>query len=245
MGDWLSPYIITRVAQRGVQLLSPSKMKNLESDNLFCIGSIAKLINAKSTALGTGISRVNTTLNSKANYLFVRGPRTGKVIESCGGKNPGIYGDPAIIMPRLYPGKRDSNGRSLLIRHLSHLDINVTLPERMDEGSIFAASAQELESFIDQLHCYEYVITSAMHCYILCHAYGIPAALVVFEDNKSAVAGDGIKYIDYAEGVGVEPISPNKIPSDLTNYDFSSIVKKIKITDKKIDEKFTQRYNSI
>ena len=77
-----------------------------------------------------------------------------------------------------------------------------------------------------------------MHCYILCHAYGVPAALVTFEGAESAVAGDGIKYIDYAEGVNVEAISPTIIPTNLNSYDFSKIVKNIKISDEKIDDVF-------
>ena len=206
--------------------------------NFVEIGSIGKFINKHSICVGAGISRNNTTLNPNATYLSVRGPKTGKVLESCGGQNPGIYGDPAIVMPKLYPKSKNKSERSLLVRHLSHLNFEITRPSDMDELSIFAASAKEIESFIDKIHDYKFVITSAMHCYILCHAYGVPAALVTFEGAESAVAGDGIKYIDYAEGVNVEAISPTIIPTNLNSYDFSKIVKNIKISDEKIDDVF-------
>jgi len=237
MGDWLSPYILSRVSQRGVQLISPSKMSKLESSNIVCVGSIAKFANDNSVVIGSGVSRADTELNPNAKYLSLRGPRTGQVLKTCGGNDPGIYGDPAIVMPRLYPKSRNHkyNGQSVLVRHFSHQDIDLSLPDGMDELSIMASTSNDIEFFIDELHHYDYVVTSAMHCYILCQAYGIPSALVVFETGEFAVAGDGMKYLDYAEGVGVEALPPISVPKNLSDYDFSKIVSDVKISDEKID----------
>ena len=151
-----------------------------------------------------------------------------------------MYCDPAIVMPKVYPKKTSNknSGRAVLVRHFSHSRIDLSLPENMDELSIMASSASDIEGFIDRLHLYDYVITSAMHCYILCQAYGIPAALVVFDGGEFAVAGDGMKYLDYAEGIGVEPLSPINVPKELSEYDFSKIVRNVRISDEKIEDMY-------
>lgn len=240
IGDWLSPYIVSRISQRDIQLISPSQMKKHSSQNIVCVGSVAKFVNDHSVVIGAGISRVNTQLNSNANYLSLRGPKTGQVLNASGAKDPCVYGDPAIVMPRLYSVLSENiekyPGRGLLVKHFSHNNLEVLLPENIDELSILASSAKEIETFINELHKYDFVITSAMHCYILCHAYGIPSALVVFEGGERAVAGDGLKYLDYAEGVGVEPLMPKKIPVDLRDYDLNKVVRNIRIEESKINE---------
>ena len=235
-GDWLSPYILSKLSGRNVRLVTPNMMSKYKQANIVSVGSIGKFANDHSVVIGSGVSRKNTVLNNNAKYLSIRGPLTGEVLEACGGKDPKVYGDPAIIMPKLFECERTKNGRTAFVRHFSHLGLNIKLADEMDELSILASSCLDIENFVSNLNKYDRVVTSAMHCYIICQSYGIPCALVAWSGGAPIVAGDGMKYLDYALGVGVTPKSPTVIPRDLTAVDFDEIISSERISTDKIDE---------
>jgi hypothetical protein len=112
----------------------------------------------------------------------------------------------------------------------------VKLPEHIDELSVLRSHHSKIEEFFVALNNYDAVITSAMHVYITCQSYGIPVALVTFKGFESAVHGDGIKYLDYAEGAGVESINPEAIPLDLRKVDFDNLITHQVISKEKINE---------
>jgi hypothetical protein len=119
---------------------------------------------------------------------------------------------PSVVLSRILPLTRGAtNGRIALVRHYTHLQAPVKLPENCDELSVQLSHPNEIVTFIETLIKYESVVTSAMHVLITCQSYGIPCALVVFNGFEEYVHGDGIKYIDYALGADVKPISPTPI----------------------------------
>jgi hypothetical protein len=236
MGDWLSPYVISKISNRSVLFVNP-QAKTTEKNHYFSTGSIGKFTKGNSIVLGTGISARDAELNPKSKYIFVRGPLTRDRIIECGGDCPEIYGDPAIVMPLLYratEGKKNNN-KYLLVRHFTHRNLKVNLTSKFDELSILVSHPKDIESFIDTLHMYQGVVTSAMHCFILCQAYGIPCALVTFENAKSAVHGDGMKYLDYMRGVGVSEQKVQVVSSDFKDLDINSILSNDKIENEKIE----------
>jgi len=79
-------------------------------------------------------------------------------------------------------------------------------------------------------------VTSAMHVFIVCQSYGIPCSLVTFEGFEDAVHGTGLKYGDYALGVGLETISPASVPVDLRKFSFASIERDDTVSEAKKDE---------
>ena len=60
--------------------------------------------------------------------------------------------------------------------------------------------------------------------------------MVTFEGLEHAVHGSGIKYTDYALGVGLPEMSPVVISRDLTEVSFRDIRKIVSITEEKKDE---------
>jgi len=238
-GDWLSPYIINKITGRKIDFVNPQS-KNIAESHYFSIGSIGKFTKNNSIVLGTGISAKDAELNIHAKYLMVRGPYTRQRILELGGECPEVYGDPAVVLPKIYTPKiSDENKNSeklLLVRHFTNQDIKLNLPNDMDEISIFASHPKYIEKFIDTLHQYKGVVTSAMHCYITCQAYGIPCALVTFKGNTKSVHGDGMKYRDYLSGVGLEEYDPIEVPLNLSSYDFDEIISNTKIKTEVIDK---------
>lgn len=207
--------------------------------NVVFIGSIAKFANEHSTVIGSGVSRKLTELNPKANYTMLRGPLTLEVLkESKGFMNKEVFGDPAIVMPLLFKCQRSFNGRIAVVRHFSHLDVDLILSENMDELSILVSSSKDIEEFISILNRYDAVVTSAMHCYIVCQAYGIPSVLVTWDSHRDSVAGDGMKYIDYAKGVGVEPFHPRSVSNNLNEENIEAILNHEFISEDRINKTY-------
>lgn len=235
-GDWLSPYIFHKISGRNIRFVNPES-KTVSKKHYFSVGSIGKFIKANSVVLGVGCSTKETIFNPDADYRFVRGPLTRDMIISSGGECPEVYGDPGIIMPKLYTPKKISayEDKYILVRHFTHLGLDLTLDESFKEVSIFQSHPRNIEKFIDRVTSAKGVVTSAMHCYIICQAYGIPCLLVTFEGLEGAVHGDGTKYRDYHLGVGLEPVDPKVIG---TTIDSSCVkdIKEISISSDKIEE---------
>lgn len=230
-GDWLSPYILTRITNRSVHFVPFSKLSKYDSKHLLFIGSIIKFATKYSLVFGSGASRKETLCSKEARYLSVRGELTKDVLIRNGVAGASVLptGDPAVVLPLIYRSKRSDNGRFVLVRHFSHLQIPISLPENCDEISILRSSASDIERFIDQINSYSGVLTSAMHCYITCQAYGIPCAFVTWESAQERIAGDGMKYLDYSSGVGLNPIKINKLDIDMRGVNFNSLFVQEKI----------------
>ena len=106
----------------------------------------------------------------------------------------------------------------------------------MDELDIFMSHPDDIKVLVETLNQYDRVVTSAMHIFITCQSYGIPCALITFEGFEDSVHGNGIKYGDYAQGVGLASISPTPIALNLAKVDFDNITTNHKISNEKLDE---------
>jgi hypothetical protein len=59
---------------------------------------------------------------------------------------------------------------------------------------------------------------------------------VTFEGFEDAVHGTGLKYGDYAMGVGLDPVSPVSVPLDLREFSFANIERDDVVGEAKKDE---------
>jgi hypothetical protein len=187
--------------------------------------------------VGTGVSSFKHALNPKADYISVRGPHTADLLVQSGGPKVENFGDPGIVLSRILPLTRAAtNGRVALVRHYTHLQAPVILPNNFDELSVQLSHPDDIVAFIKKLNEYDSVVTSAMHVLITCQSYGIPCALVVFKGFEEYVHGDGIKYTDYALGAGVKAISPTPIDPKLDWNEINPLIETIQVSDSKIAE---------
>lgn len=234
-GDWLSPLILQGVCDRPLRF---QRHDEINADpHLMAVGSIGRFAQRSSILAGTGFSCVDTRIAPNAAYISLRGPYSAKLVADAGGPKIDRFGDPAVILPRLIPLKRQTtNGRLALVRHFAHRKISLRLPGNLDEHSVLVSRRTDIEALIGVLLQYDAVLTSAMHIYITCQAYGIPVALITFEGFEDAVSGDNIKYRDYAAGVGLPERIPQSIGHDLRHRALEDLVHEDRIPPHVMDE---------
>lgn len=234
-GDWLTPYIFSHYTDS--KIIFQGLTSRVIKKHIVSLGSVGRFIKSNSVVVGTGVSSFKYPLNTKADYVSVRGPHTADLLLKSGGPKVESFGDPGIVLAKILPLTRGAtNGRVALIRHHTHLQAPVILPNNFDELSVLLSHPDDIGTFIKKLSEYDSVVTSAMHVLITCQSYGIPCALVVFKGFEEYVHGDGIKYIDYALGAGVKAINPTPINPKLDWEEIKPLVETIKVSDSKIAE---------
>ena len=219
MGDWLSPYIISKLFGIPVKYAPSSHAK------LVSLGSIGKLVEDHHVAWGTGISNSDAELSSKAAFLAVRGPYTAEALLKSGGKRVDVFGDPGILMNRIFKPKpfKQNRYRYGFVRHYIHQNVPISLSNDIEDLNIMMSSPADLENFIARLCSYEAVLTTSLHVIILCHAYKIPCRLISLAGEVKGVPGNGIKYKDFYHGAGIKYLEHACIGSSLTGSDFESL----------------------
>ena len=209
-GDWLAPYILKSLSGENIKFVSQSSRRNTR--HYLGLGSIAGSANRHSQIIGSGIAKIDTTINKNCDILSVRGPYTKDLADKGRTDKVQILGDPAFLLPRIYtPRKYIENNSVILVRHINHRHISVDPQSKILEVPIYAATPTDIENFIDQITNADLVVTSAMHCFLTCVAYGQKAILFKPEVDDKPVPGDGIKYRDSLAGVNLPEINPVSI----------------------------------
>jgi pyruvyltransferase len=128
----------------------------------------------------------------------VRGPRTMEALTKAGFECPRIFGDPAILLPLMYPVK-PANIRyrvGLILHHATSIDSNVCATYGLRQISTVK---NDYKAFVNKIVECKAVISSSLHGIIIAESYGIPA-IYLWED--SAVGSQGIKFADWYESTG-------------------------------------------
>ncbi len=234
-GDWLSPMIVASRCGANIRLQPVTKAT--KHTHLFAVGSIGRFIRASSIVVGTGVSRTDLEVSRKARYVSVRGPLTAAVVRESGGPRVDRFGDPAVLLSRVVPVERGhTNGRVALVRHFSHVDVPIRLPDHVDELSVLMSRPSGIQAFLHTLNSYDAVLTSTLHVMIACQSYGIPGGLITFRGFGSRIHGQGMKYEDYALGAGVQVLNPRVVDLDLRGRELDALIDDVRIDEAKKDE---------
>lgn len=204
-GDWVTPYLYENLSGQEAVLCGTRHLKPGATTVVGC-GSILRHIRRPGVAVvwGSGIIDSSDTFERPLRTLAVRGPRTRRRMQTLGYDCPEVYGDPALLLPRVYAAKPKATQELGLIPHFSELDRfrGLDLPL----GWKLIDVTQPLEQVVDEIASCERTVSSSLHGLIVSHAYGVPSAWAVAE---AALHGDGVKFADYFESVGAaDPVSP-------------------------------------
>ena len=201
-GDALTPYIIGKIYGK-----RPKRAEPFDADPTHMVtGSILGDYISNSIIWGPGIMYgFNPVLPSKypkptSNFRLaaVRGPISfAKCVEA--GYTPECYGDPALILPRIYNPKR-------IIKH--KIGLIPSWVECIDIMKSYATAdvhvidvTRSIEEVIDNILSCEVTLASALHGLITSVAYGVPTRWVEFSDR---IVGDGVKYRDFLGSIKLD-----------------------------------------
>ncbi len=190
VGDYISTVVVDYV--KGYYNLSNDVPKDNKTKHLYAIGSIVDGGYQNATIWGSGLLRGSDKYIwrnlRRLDIRAVRGPKTRNVLINNGYKCPEIYGDPAILMPKIYqPVNIEKKQKFGLVYCCRYDDRN--------EMSI-SPLVRDYKVFIDKIVQSERIISSSLHGIILAESYGVPAVLLD-EGNMNL-----FKYEDYYYSTG-------------------------------------------
>ena len=190
----LGDYLATVIYQFMIERLAVDDTKELsETKHLYTVGSILFFGFQNATVWGSGLLANPRFLpvKPKLDIRMVRGPKTREILLSKGYLCPEIYGDPALLMPLIYEGKREAK------MHRAYGVILHKSDTRMVENRIEILRT-DYENFIDEILRCDRIISSSLHGIILAESYGVPA--VMLSDTRTDY--NLIKYLDYYLSTG-------------------------------------------
>jgi pyruvyltransferase len=173
-GDYLSVKIVEKMIEGPVEIYK--KNPKIKRQKLLAVGSILFFAEDGDVLWGSG-SRSGKVAGygfSQLDVRSVRGPLTRQfLIENFGIAVPEIYGDPALLLPYLFPEfqKKDNpTYEYLIIPHFA--DINL-FPK--SEYSNVVYPTEPWNEVIEKILDSKFVISSSLHGIIVAEAFGIPA----------------------------------------------------------------------
>lgn len=193
-GDLLGPLIAQEMLKINGLIATPNDKSY--STRLLTVGSILHFAQDHDVIWGTGINgKISleelkfSTLDVKA----VRGPRTAQILTEHGIAVPNIYGDPALLIPHLFPSlKTQTEKKERTTAYVPNLHDEEQWKDLPGLVSPKGVPADVIKSIISA----EQVITSSLHGLIIAEAFGVPVQVVASRVENQ------FKYYDYIEGTG-------------------------------------------
>jgi len=191
-GDELSEFIVNKTLNTSV-----TKAEAKEQNKLIGIGSVLHFAQDHDTVWGSGINGKKRELNAKGetlNVLGVRGPLTREFLMYKNCQVPEIYGDPALLLKKLYPQEKNTSKPErdyIIVPHFSELE-NPAFKNYEDK---IVKPNQTPEKVIEEILQAKFVISSSLHGIIVAESYGIPSILLKITNEEPM-----FKYMDYYYG---------------------------------------------
>lgn len=206
VGDTLTPHLL-HFFRPDIEL---ERVAAETSRKLVGVGSIMRVIKAQDVIWGSGVMRESDRFpqSSLCSFLAVRGRLSREILMRDGGKVPEVYGDPGLLLPRVYLPQVEKKYRVGVVPH--YVDKQAARAKfASNPEALIIDVALPWQQFIDQVLSCETIISSSLHGIVIAEAYGIPAEWVEYS-NK--VIGKGFKFRDYLTGTGRSPQGVGKFP---------------------------------
>jgi len=114
-GDDLNYYLLRKLTGHPVICYHNFKLaKWFHLKNYLCIGTLldaVKYSNAQTIIWGSGVSGLERSFVHPHKILSVRGPKTKEFCDRYQVKCPEVYGDPALLLPRMYRPERGAGDK--------------------------------------------------------------------------------------------------------------------------------------
>jgi pyruvyltransferase len=194
LGDVLSAVVVAHVSNA-----TPVLVSSRHKGKVLAVGSILHRLAESDIVWGSGaIVDMPITPPPRVKFRAVRGPLTRALIRA---DVPEIYGDPAMLLPRIYRPSAAKRFQLGVIPHYLEADV-----VRVADPAISLIDVlSDWRSVIERIIECEAIVSSSLHGLIVAEAYGVPAIWFAATDR---VTGEGFKFRDYYLSTGRPPPEP-------------------------------------
>ncbi len=208
-GDLLTPIIVKWATGQDVRLANENHRGKIVS-----LGSVMSKVRPQDVVWGTGIIDGKEFNLNNVKILSVRGPLTRSKIK--GVHVPAVYGDPALLMPRIYQPKIEKQHRVGILSH--YVDV-----ERFDVKNYLWIDVTNPNVYetIDKMVSCDVIVSTSLHGLIVADAYNVPCVWLSVGDK---IRGGVFKFHDYLLSTGREQLDPIRINRVVTDEDIEEII---------------------
>ena len=232
VGDQITPYFLSKFASNGAKTITEKKIHKVEkraarlkkilgpfhslisktnathARYVTSCGSIVRLCGNHALVFGSGIRSENQEV-AKPFIRFVRGPLTRDRYLSEGVECPAVFGDPALVLPRIFNPDVKKIYDLGIIPHFTEVEAFRENWDLQEGQTILDARTDDVEAFLLGLLQCRRTLSSSLHGLIFSHAYRIPTRHVIITDT---IFGDGTKFRDHYATVKLrhEPVDLRK-----------------------------------
>jgi autotransporter strand-loop-strand O-heptosyltransferase len=188
------------------------------------VGSSMKYVRPDDYVWGAGCIDEHHVGDKPKKVYSVRGPLTREQLLKRGWDVPEVYGDPALLFPKIYNPKKKKKYQYGLIPHcvdFFSLDGLKAINRAEMLGIKIINITAGIYEFIDELLECENILSSSLHGLIASDAYGIPSYRVKI---SSLIHGGDFKYLDYYASVKREHYTPLQLNSDTQLRDIEPLI---------------------
>lgn len=209
-GDYLSYVVVGEMLRRRKLKFSNS------SKRMLAIGSVIHFACNNDVIWGSGVNGKMPLHSHKYNKLdvrAVRGPLTGEFLQKKGIGFNNVFGDPALLLPHLFPAlkPRPQKGKIILLPNLNELE---TCMQNCPEHMQLVSPLGHWKNIVGAILSSELVLTSSLHGLLVSEIYGIPARFVLPSGGETL-----FKYEDYYLGTGRTLVPPSETFKDPIHED--------------------------
>ncbi len=197
-GDLLGPYLFRILS--GLEPVHTIPTNRSLGTVYLTVGSILHWCRDNCIVWGSGIVRRSEQFPRPHAVYATRGPYTRRRFLELGYPCPEVYGDPGLILPRVFrPAASHPRTPLGVVAHYVDKEVARRLVQQSPDVLMIDVF-DPVERVAALIASCERVVSSSLHGVIIAHAYGVPAAWVKFSDN---LWGDDVKFLDYFASVGI------------------------------------------
>jgi len=198
-GDHLSSIIVNKILGDNGHMLEE---ETAETKKLFAVGSVLHFAKDGDVVWGSGVNgKIVSSEHTFKNLdvRAVRGPLTRDFLMQRGIKVPEVYGDPALLLPTIFPDRfvKTHEKPYVIVPNLHDLGIAVK-----NKWNHIISPLSSWNKCITEILKARLVIASSLHGIIIAEAFGIPAIYIRITETENL-----FKYNDYTMGTGRGEIS--------------------------------------
>lgn len=217
-GDDLNFFLFRELTSNPIRVSQCSIWGYFNTLNYLCIGSILHLANKNTIIWGAGGISKNSVVPRVKQICAVRGPLTRQLLLTSGQHCPEVYGDPALLVSRIYHPQTSKKYKYGIIPNANDEAKlkDLLLPINMTVISFVNYSNWRL--VLDKISECECILSSSLHGLIISDSYEIPNVWICF-DYISNIGGS-FKFLDYFASVDRHQMEPIKVTSVIDNPGF-------------------------